>query len=464
MTESKDPVNAETTVPNNLAAINTARDRRANPGKEIGSNARGEKTEKPRKPSPGDLYNAIFGAIEGDLLSFLPKPNFSIKAFELQPGIHQPILDIENGEALIVGIPKIRQLILDYCHKMLASSPSYSFTAKQAQGAAEFWYDRTSLIEKPKMSLFPNEAGRALRRIPFDLKENLYGEHTPRFNEIFSRVKSNAKQMKAFIWSILVEKSYLQQFLYIHGKGNDGKGALTRTLLKLVGKIGIVQNTAPWKGNKHWAIPFENKRLAVFPDFQELSSLDNGILKALTGGDLIYLDPKGLPGYSTEIHCKLIFCSNEMPNLGGWQKSDLRRIIMVEMESTDAFDSRYEEYLEAELPYFLHDCKLAYEELCPNHERIQTDEESKQILDDANDDKNSDLHVFFEDHLEIREGLSIRPLDLSKRIQDTGRDSIFNKRLLAWLETKGHKVMRSFKKPRQIPNLKLKPFPSYPRG
>ncbi len=458
MTEPKDPVKDESTLSAKVLDIKDKPVRRTRAKKE---NETAEHENKPKKLSPGDLYNAIFNAIEDNALKSLPKPNFNIKAFELQPGIHQPILEMENGEALIVGIPKIRQLILDYCHTMLTNAVSYSFTANQAQGAAEFWHDRTKLVEKPKMILFPNESGRCLRRIPFDLKPNPKGAYTPRFNEMFKRIKSNGRQMKAFIWSLVIEESHMQQFLYIHGKGNDGKGALTRTLLRFVGKIGIAQNTAPLKGNKHWAIPFENKRLAIFPDFQELSSLDNGILKSLTGGDPIYIDPKGTAGYTTEIHCKLIFCSNEMPNLGGWGKSDLRRIIMVEMESTDEFDPKYEQYLEAELPYFLSDCKLAYEEICPNHERIPTDEESKQILDDANDDKNSDLHVFFERHLAEDVTSFITPLDLTKRLHEIGnRDSFFNKRLRAWLESKGFKVERKLNQ-RKICRLKLKPFPNF---
>lgn len=460
MTDSIEPVNPEKSLSSKVVSIKHEPVRKT---RQKSENDIPEVKEKPKKLSPGDLYNSIFNAIEGDPLSLLPKPKFSIKAFELQPGIHQPILDVENGEALIVGIPKIRQLILDYCHTSLAGAPGYSFTAKQAQGVAEFWYDRTPLIEKPKRILFPNVEGRCLRRIPFDLLPNPNGEHTPHFNGMFKRVKSNAQQMKAFIWSILLEESHGQQFLYIHGKGNDGKGALTRTLFKLVGKIGIVQNTAPWKGNKHWAIPFENKRLAIFPDFQELSSLDNGILKSLTGGDPIYIDPKGSAGYTTEITCKLIFCSNEMPNLGGWQKSDLRRIIMVEMESTEDFDPHYESYLEAELPYFLTDCKLAYEELCPNHERIKTDDESKQILEDANDDKNSDLQVFFENHLKTDIHSSLKPLQITLRLHETGnRDPFFNKRLRAWLASKGFPDKRASKtSPRLIHGLALKSFPNF---
>ena len=424
------------------------------------SSSQNETESDTPKPKAGELYGAIFDAVEKTAASLLEPFPHTIRAFELRPGVKQPYIE-HGGECQTVGIEKIRQLILAYTRKELFDLKDYCFTSTQAQGAAAYWYDLTPCADKPRAFLMQGDKGRCFRRVPFKIEPNLGSTRTPLFNELLGRMKSNVEPLKAFIWSIFIPGSYCQQYLWIRGEGNDGKGALTRTLLKLAGSVGIVQNTAPWKGNKHWALPFIDMRLVVFPDFKDGSSMDNGILKSLVCGDRIYVDPKGPQGYMVELMCKVIFCSNDMPNLTG-SKADLRRIILVEIESTDAFDEHYEGNLWAELPYFLDDCRIAYEKLCPVNQPICTDEESAAILQAEQDDKDGDLHSFFAQNFVRDANAEITPADYQQRAIDWGeRHPQFLRRFKAWLKLEGFEAKHDQKRSRKrfIKGLKLRPYP-----
>jgi phage/plasmid-associated DNA primase len=414
----------------------------------------------PKKPPMGDIYKALFDEIETKP-EFAILSGFKMGAYELRHGVKQPYLETLGKECIPVGIEKVRQLILEYCVVSYPDNPWFSFTSKLAQGAAEYWYDRKVCAEKPATILEHGDERLCLRRLPFDIIENPGGKHTGAFNELFSRIKSNAAPLKAFVWSLFLPQSYAQQYVWLHGDGNDGKGSLTRALLKVMGQVGTVQNTAPWKGNKHWAIPFVDKRLVVFPDFKDGSSMDNGILKALTGGDPVYLDPKGTPGYISELICKIIFASNDMPNFGG-SKADMRRIIFSRFEGTSKFDPNYESHLWQEMKYFLGDCRAAYYDLCGAHGPIPTDEESSQILAGDIEDKNGEFVNFFNRNLIEKKTSQLSPSQLNERLMDFHiKDGRHQGRFLAWLkDSKGYATKQD--KPtgkRFIKGLELKPYP-----
>lgn len=418
----------------------------------------------PPKPLAAELYEALFHTFEQTpvLGKVLPVPKFNIKAYELEPGIHQAMIVGEGGECQPVNLSKIRQMILRYTAEDLASIPDYRFTSCQAGAAADYWSDRINCIQKPASTLFKNAPGNCFRRIPFDLLPNPNGRHTPLFNEMFSRIKSNGTALRAYIWSLLIQESFNQQYVWLYGAGNDGKGALARTLLRLFGpRISGSQNTAPWRGNKHWAIPFIDKRLVVFPDFKDNSSMDNGILKSLTGGDDVYVDPKGTKGYNVRLSAKLIFCSNHMPRVDP-NEYEIRRLILAEFVSTTKFDAAYEEKLWGEMPYFLSDCKEVYERLCPNHEKIPIDDESKESISDSAEDRNPDLQYVFDHHFEIKPSSRLTPKEVRDRLNEAGhRDTFFGQRFNDWLANRGYVPKRLGRGgTRQFHGLKLRPFPA----
>ncbi len=399
-------------------------------------------SDKKERTKLAVIYENLYRNFEGHILNILPKPKTVIKAYQLRPGVKQPVIIRPNGECEEVGQEMIKDTLLNHCWEDLLEIPDYQLTDEQAKAAASFWASRIKPIGKPKMILLHEDEGLCFRKLPWPLKENPGAIHTPLFNELMSRIVTNKKGVMAFTWSLMEPKSFNQQYLWLHGEGNDGKGSYMRALLRWMGAIGAVQNTAPWKGNKHWAIPFIGKRLVIFPDFKDKLSLDNGILKSLTGGDSVYVDPKGTPGYTTSLDAKIIFSSQDMPNFPP-TKSNLRRIIFAEFETTESEDADYEEKLWEEMPYFLWDCRNTYAELCPKHQRIPTDEESKNILKETAEGNSGDIAWVFNLHFERHASSSITPQEVCDRLCDYGhRDTRWLARFKEYLIESGIKKER----------------------
>lgn len=457
MTEQGDEVNNDSTIPSKVLDFN-AKKKRGRPKK--------KDLDGDKDPIKADLYEEIFENITGGDTSTptLPKPDFKIEAYELEPGLHQSVLVGDKGECQLIRIQKVKQLIHSYCWNALVNIPHFHFTPKQSETAAEHWSLRVTPIEKPVSVLFKNEPGLCMRRIHFDLIPNINGEMTPLFDEIFKRVLTNGNQLKAFIWSILIPNSDCGQYVWMRGEGDDSKGALTRAIMHVLGAsknnpgpIVTMQNSAPCTKNKHWATPFVNKRLVVFPDLEDSRTMSNGVIKALTGDDMVHIDPKFIPAYDTKLDCKMLFSSQNLPVMTG-KHADLKRLILVEMKQFDStkHDPQYEPKLWAELPYFLDDCRLVYERLCPDNGRILVDEIAKQIMSDDFDDYNSDLQSVFNEHFIAEDGATITPQQVTDCLMESHstKDPQYQKRFKTWLR-QAHPV-NQIKRVRCHQNLAIK--------
>lgn len=433
-------------------------------GPQDNSSSKDKNTTPDKKPKIpiADLYRAISDVIVNPQLSiFEDKPPFKIGAFELRPGLKQPfIIDPNTLECLPVGIEKIRQLIMKYCTTELITLPEYNFTSRQAHCAADYWLDLVTPNECPETIRLYTDRELCFARIPFELQPSEGGEKTPLFNELFGRVLVNREQLKAFLWSYVISGSYIQQYYWLRGDGNDGKGSLFRVLERLFPRVTLVQNGLPVIGNKHWAVPFEGKRVVIFPDLQEKVSMNSGVMKSLTGGDTCFIDPKGLPGYNRSFICKLLIGSNNPPPIEG-TKAEKRRLLYGEIQSTDKFDQYYEDKLWDELPYALHDWRTAYEKYCEGNKPIESESEAAVLVSDAIEDSHSDLVAFFESNFIEKTSERITPAQLRARFEDLKiRDTKFIGRFNAWLEkTKGIKAKRNGSGPRLIWGVDLLPLP-----
>lgn len=106
-------------------------------------------------------------------------------------------------------------------------------------------------------------------------------------------------------------------FLYLHGPSRSGKGTLTQTLLKLLGrpvsrevKMDMFYNSGGVDTQNFHLAPLVDARLVVASETNRHQRLDPALLKSLTGGDEIYASKKGKDHFNFKPHFQLMMSSN----------------------------------------------------------------------------------------------------------------------------------------------------------
>lgn len=250
-------------------------------------------------------------------------------------------------------------------------------TKRSAREAADFWLADARAIEMPAPFAFQSDPQLCFKRLPFDPVEAPH----PTWDLFLSNMVG-AEDFLAWIGSLLEPKSYMQQYFWLHGAGGDGKGAAIRMLMKLFGRAAISVQGAPQRMNKHWAMPFVNVRLACFTDFDDYSEINKGALKSLTGGDMLWADPKNDKPFQFKPIAKLLYCSNGLPLISS-AKSDIRRILLGVMAAGNhEVDPTFEDRLWEEMPFLIWSCIEAYKKACPTHGPIPISAESQAAIND----------------------------------------------------------------------------------
>ena len=96
----------------------------------------------------------------------------------------------------------------------------------------------------------------------------------------------------AFHASLFIKEAFLQQYLYIHGGGGDGKGSVVRILKRVLGKAAYIKQRGPSGHDKHYGVSFVDKRMVVFADSRDPAVVRADYVMALTGDDGLEVEPK----------------------------------------------------------------------------------------------------------------------------------------------------------------------------
>lgn len=328
------------------------------------------------------------------------------------PGAVQ-VLRVVDEIATIVPIEAVAMDIVKYCKDNLQASPDYQMTKKDAEEAAKTWSYGIEPVPAPKMFSWPGETGLTFTKLPWHPVPG----PCPTWDGLMARM-SNRVAFQAWIWSLFDENSYLQQYVWIHGKGNDGKGCVNRFLAKIFGPAYCSKQPKE-RGDKFWTHELLGKRITVFPDCNDSVFVTSGFFKSLTGGDPMGVEAKGKMGYTVRFNSKYLILSNERPDLSS-EIADTRRIIYCEIESRKENESRddsdYEEALWKEGGAFLSQCRDHYFNTGCVRQPIPTDGLAVASLIETNEMQLEEI-FHFNFYLDEKNWQDwIEPIDLQKRL------------------------------------------------
>lgn len=268
-------------------------------------------------------------------------------------------------------------IILAHRHKDVDLGPA------DARPMAHWWTVINNLEKGLKQHPLPvcERSAKELtfRRLPWDYIPYEKHKAPMHFLEFCNRC-SDPDTLQAFIGSIFVPTSYRQQYLYLFGHGNDGKGTLFNLLHKMLGNTFIAENV-PSKDAPFWSSAFIGKRLCVFPELEDVSFPSTERFRKLTGDDLIRFEEKYKNVSYGKIFTKFIFASNDELSLTR-RKADTRRALYIALESYKGeTDNRYLDKLWEEAPAIYALCLEKYRLMCPNDGPIVQSTHLKQQLE-----------------------------------------------------------------------------------
>jgi len=321
------------------------------------------------------------------------------------------LMEMDNQIVKFVNHKKFKSDLLQFVNRYLYDNEFFPFmTDRKLTDLFRYWELYTDTIDMPQPFRFKNDPGLCFHRMPFDPIPN-DGFGCPMFEEICSRIETNEKAFRAFIGSIFVPESDRQQYLYIHGEGLNGKGAIVRFLKKCLGPA-YVGRQPPSKKNEDnfWNAPMEGKRLVGFSDCEQPDFPTSERFKMLSGGDAVPIRRMKREEYTAELQCKFIFASNFQLEISG-QKSDQRRAIYCLLRDSDCEqDPTYEDRLWLEAPFILGWCINEYRNICPTHASIPVED---GVNEDLADDHDVEMIALFKKYFNFMDARMTSSSDIS---------------------------------------------------
>ena len=280
----------------------------------------------------------------------------------------------ESHELLACSVEAVENTIAKAIHNDFSNLELFDLTDRQIDGVARYWKKTTPPIDLPAKIGFQGDDGLVMRRIPFALADG----PTPLWDELMARI-TNSDCLMAWFGSLFVDESNSQQYVWLHGEGNDGKGSIARFFKKVLAHLYSSQEP-PSLNDRFWTYGIKDARLVVFEDCNNTSFVTSGFFKSLTGGDWVRGEIKGGAVLSLLIKAKYLFLSNEKPDISS-ERADNRRIIYCTVTPFKGEqDAQYEAGLWDEAGAFLHKCLAMYSKLAPNHGPIKA---NTDLLDEV---------------------------------------------------------------------------------
>lgn len=322
-----------------------------------------ETEEKLMKKTTAVLGEEIARAMTHEVESFVVPWSIHYRVIEPSPGARLIIEEIEGQVLVERPIEYLANQLIGWMTEQRV--PEWFLTFRKAKEVAEIWRALCAVthMREIKSIRWADEQGLTWQRLPWSRQNGV----APTWEKLLSRM-SNAGAFVAWIGSLFYEESSLHNYVWLHGNGGDGKGAINRFLQRVFGRA-YRSKQPPGQENRFWAYDLLGARLVVFPDCQDGGFVSRGLFKSLTGGDPICLEAKGQMSFTASLSAKYLILSNEKPLISS-EIADMRRIIYCELEAGE-YDPEFEDKLWKEGGIFLAECIEAYQVLCPRHEPIK---------------------------------------------------------------------------------------------
>lgn len=396
---------------------------------------------KKEKVDKARLFHAIAQhMIDGKQYSFPFKEKYFV--YLVSNKDFMVLKETSKGSVIEVGVNDVASTVAEWCadakkhDKDLCLGPT-----DITRVVSLFLMLSPKLKEVPKPFAFSDYGGLTFHKLSFVPDETFDAfavDHTSPENiarwpilDFLGRC-SDGPALLAWIGGLFYDESYMQQYVYLTGEGDDGKGALVRLLAKIFGPAYHADDPGTAKGNRFWTRAFIGKRLVCFPDTNFSEFAMTGMMKSLTGGDAVRMETKGGATFTQDLQCKFMLVSNEMACISN-DRANLRRCILITVDKYEKWSASYEKTIQEpeQIKFFVELCMAAYRNMCPDHSRVQIDYDK---LREQMVDPNEEVESFFESNFIVSSTVAMPADTLYRMIRKEG---MHDRRTTSWLKKSG---------------------------
>ena len=177
-------------------------------------------------------------------------------------------------------------------------------------------------------------------------------------DSIFEDDKESKQTLMEWMGLCLTPITKFQKALFLVGKRRSGKGTISRILQKIVGSHNSVSPSVPDFGHDFGLAPFIGKTLAVIADARFKGGFSPRLTERvlnITGEDMVSINRKNKEYVHIRLMTKLMFMSNEVPNILDQSGALPSRFIFLKLPKSflGREDIELENKLSRELPGIL---------------------------------------------------------------------------------------------------------------
>jgi hypothetical protein len=264
-----------------------------------------------------------------------------------------------------------------------------------------FFYHQN--IDLPTLTNDPNEPAMAY----FDLN-NITEGPTPDFDGFLEAVEPSCRDaLMAAIYATFFAKCRLNQYIWIHGEGGDGKSSLLNAISAYAGSR-LACSLGQTMNSDFGLEDAIGKRMVILSDVKTGLSVKSQLIHNLTGHDPISVNRKNKPIITVRLNPIVWIAANEAPDVNFDNRNEARRCLYIKMQEppvevqkkfyfTDEngnflldnsgrkINNGYdlEGGLIREMPHILFKCREVFERVCPApHSVIRQNNVSLQLAEE----------------------------------------------------------------------------------
>ncbi|MFC0797081.1 phage/plasmid primase, P4 family [Pasteurella multocida] len=184
---------------------------------------------------------------------------------------------------------------------------------RMGEQAGEFIAFNNGVLNRNTLVFEPHNRNHWLTSyIPHDYDE--HAQNTPHFDDWLSFVANGCEKKQgnilAALYAILTNRYNWQLFFELTGKGGSGKSVFAHIATLLAGEQNTISAKLEDFDNAKDLEGFENKTLILCPEQSKYAG-EGGGLKAISGGDLLRVNPKHKKPFFTKITALIMLINNE---------------------------------------------------------------------------------------------------------------------------------------------------------
>lgn len=420
------------------------------------------KSSKPKTPEQ-QIFDTITYLIDNPpTAQFILENVFGERRLPELFRVHEPekgkfmvLQEFDKGVVQYVDAGAVRAAVTKFTRSLSSDHAEYKLTQK-LQAAVDYWLHASVPVQeeiKPVLQL--SEPGKTFRRLDFDADRSM---PTPLFDDFVGHMETNAQAFLEFCGSLFDATAQRQNYVWLYGQGQDGKGTWARFLHKIFGGAFAALSDDHKMHNQFWTYQCVGKRVGVFSDVTNSRFVCSGLFQQLTGDDVVPCERKGKDVIGMRLETMFFFLSNSLPELTS-QRSALRRAIVCKMRERrpdEIVDPHtYEERLWAERAGIVAKCIEAWYSAKAASGGIVPDQNVARDIAEDNEDPFE--AAFYKCFVESAEGEARKTEVFDCLSQEYRWPSQQVRRFYDWLErVKGiHQVRPLGNKPRVFRGMKF---------